>query len=56
MKSDDYSLHAIKIDLMNTTTMDKVEMIEETSKVVSLDFIKNNHYQDKMQEDHSLLK
>lgn len=56
MKPDDYSLHAFGVDLTNATAMDKVEMMEETSKAVSLDFIKKSCHLDKMQVDLSHLR
>lgn len=56
MKPNGYSLHVVKVDLMNATAMDKVEMMEETLKVVSSDFIKKRHHLDKMQEELSRLR
>lgn len=43
MRPNDYTLHAISINLLNATMSDKVEMMEETSKVVSSDFKKSRH-------------
>lgn len=43
MRSNDYTLHAINVSLQNAMTSDKVEMMEETSKAMSSDFIKKTH-------------
>lgn len=56
MKPYDYSLHAFEVDLTNATAMDKEEMMEETLKAVSSDFIKKSHRLDKMQADLSRLR
>lgn len=52
MRPNDSILHAISINLVNATGFDKVEMMEETSKAVSLDFIKKIHRLEKMQEEN----
>lgn len=49
MRPNDYALHAIGVNLLNAMALDKVEMMEETSKVVSLDFIKKSHHLEKTQ-------
>lgn len=56
MRPDDYSLHAIRVNLSNAMIMDKVEMMEETLKVVSSDFIKKSHCLEKMKEKFIHLK
>lgn len=52
MRPNDYTLHAIGINLLNATTSDKVEMMEETSKVVSSNFIKKSHHLEKLQTEN----
>lgn len=40
MRPNDYTLHVVGVNLLNATTSNKFEMMEENLKVVSSDFIK----------------
>lgn len=51
MRPNDYTLHVVGVNLSNAMAMDKVEMMEETSKVVSSDFIKKSCRLDKIQAE-----
>lgn len=55
MKPNEYTLHAIDVSLQSTTTSDKVEMMEETSKAISSDFIKKSHHLEKIQVENANL-
>lgn len=56
MRPNDYDLHAIGVSLLNATASDKVEMMEETSKAISSDFIKKSHHLEKAQEENAKLQ
>lgn len=56
MRPGDYDLHAIGANLLNATMSDKVEMMEETSKAISSDFIKKSHRLEKMQVENAKLQ
>lgn len=55
MRPNNYTLHAIGVSLQSATASDKVEMMEETSKVVSLDFIKKSGHLEKIQVENANL-
>lgn len=55
MRPNDYTLHAIGVSLQSAMTSDKVEMMEETSKAVSTDFIKKSHHLEKIQVENASL-
>lgn len=55
MRPSDYDLHAIDVNLSNATTSDKVKLMEETLKAISLDFIKKSHHSEKMQVENAKL-
>lgn len=55
MRPNDYTLHVIGVSLQSATTSDKVEMMEETSKVVSMDFIKKSCHLEKIQVENANL-
>lgn len=56
MRPNDYTLHAISVNLLNATAYAKVEMMEETLKVMSTDFIKKSHHLEKMQAENVNLR
>lgn len=56
MRPNDYTLQAINVSLQSTTLSDKVEMMEETSKVVSIDFVKKNCCLEKLQAENVSLR
>lgn len=56
MRPDDYALQAINVSLQSTTASDKVGMMEETYKVVSIDFIKKSHRLEKLQAENVSLR
>lgn len=56
MRLNDYALHAIGINLQNATTSDKVEMMEETLKVVSSYFIRKTRHLEKIQAKNADLR
>lgn len=49
IRPNDYTLHVVGVNLLNATILDKVEMMEEMSKAMSLYFIKKSHCLEKMQ-------
>lgn len=48
MRPNDDTLHDVGVNLSNAMAMDKLEMMEENLKAVSLDFIKKSCHLDKM--------
>lgn len=56
MRPNDYTLHAISVRLQSAIASDKVEIMEETSKVVSSDFIKKRHCLEKIQVENINLR
>lgn len=56
MRPNDYTLHAIRVNLLNATMSDKVKMMQETLKAVSSDFIKKSHRLEKMQAENVNLR
>lgn len=56
IKPNEYTLHAIGVNLLNVTASDKVEMIKETSKAVSSYFIKKSRCLEKMQVENANLQ
>lgn len=52
MRPNDYTLHFIGINLLNATVYDKVEMMEETLKAMSSDFIKKSPHMEKPQMEN----
>lgn len=55
MRPNNYDLHTIGVNILNATTSDKVKMMEETSKVISSDFIKKIHHLEKAQAENAKL-
>lgn len=56
MRPDDYALQAIGVSLQNATASDKVRMMEETSKEVSMEFIKKSHRLENLQAENVSLR
>lgn len=55
MRPSDYDLHVIGVNLLNATASNKVEMMEETSKAISSNFIKESHHLEKTQAENPKL-
>lgn len=56
IKPNDYALHDVRINLSNTTNMDKVKMMEENLKAVSSNFIKKSCLLDNIQAEITHLR
>lgn len=56
MRPNDYELQAMDVSLQSAMASDKVRMMEETSKVVSMDFIKKSHLLEKLQAENASLR
>lgn len=56
MRPSDYTLHVVGVNLLNAMISNKVEMMKETLKDVSLDFIKKSPHLEKVQAENVTLR